>query len=178
MGEAFDKVARLLGLPYPGGPQISKYAETARSEHVTPSVTLPRPMITSNDLDFSFSGLKTAVRYYLEKQSKVTEELRKEVALAFENSVGEVLLNKTLRALDTYDAKTFVMGGGVSANSYLRRLFAEKIPETRDDTIIYIPEPHLTTDNAVMIGIAGYFNCLKNPFLSSREVKATGNLRL
>jgi len=179
VGEAFDKVARMLGLPYPGGPQISKYAESARAAGVEPRVELPRPMLTSKDFDFSFSGLKTAVRYYLEKLPKITEEVRTDVALAFENVVGEVLLKKTIRAIEKHGAQTFIMGGGVSANRYLRTLFKEKLSEEFPDLALYIPDISLTTDNAVMIAIAGYYN--RSRALENHEeetLRAEGNLKL
>lgn len=180
VGEAFDKVARMLGLPYPGGPQISKYAEAARAKNDVPMVKLPVPMLRSDDFDFSFSGLKTAVRYYLEKLPEITEAVRHDVALTFENVVGEVLLHKTTRAIEEYGAQTFVMGGGVSANRYLRQLFKEKLSEKFPELAIYIPEAALTTDNAVMIAIAAYAHSMRPGFSAPdpETIKAEGSLSL
>ena len=180
VGEAFDKVARMLGLPYPGGPQISKYAEVARARNDASSIKLPVPMRDSDDFDFSFSGLKTAVRYYLEKLPEVTEAVRHDVALTFENVVGEVLLHKTIRAIEEYGARTFIMGGGVSANRYLRTLFKEKLSEKFPELVIYIPEAALTTDNAVMIAIAAYAHSTRDNFtaVDPATIKAEGSLSL
>lgn len=180
VGEAFDKVARMLGLPYPGGPQISKYADAARSVGKTPKAPLPIPMLGSKNFDFSFSGLKTAVRYYLETIPEITEEVRHDIALAFENVVGEVLFKKTARAIDEHDIQTFIMGGGVSANRYLRELFREKLSTQFPDLKLYIPDISLTTDNAVMIAIAGYFRratAITEPS-GGLPIRAQGNLKL
>lgn len=179
VGEAFDKVARMLGLPYPGGPQISKYAHAARKENRTPRIELPRPMLGSDDYDFSFSGLKTAVRYFVEKLSEVTDEIRQEVALAFEQAVGDVLLAKTKRAMDAYGVQTFIMGGGVSANAYLRAHFKEKLSAQYPETALFIPDASLTTDNAVMIAMAGYYRSRYSASLPAPEsIRAAGNLKL
>lgn len=124
-GEAFDKVARMLGLPYPGGPEISKLAKTERKKNSglmeLSEVTLPRPMIHSKDFDFSFSGLKTAVLYYIRDYGPLTEKMKNEIAREFEDAVVDVLVSKTLKAVKTYKIKTLIVGGGVSANTYLQK---------------------------------------------------------
>ena len=177
VGEAFDKVARMLDLPYPGGPEISKRAEEAREKGMTPTVTLPRPMLHSDDCDFSFSGLKTAVLYAL-KDTKITPELTLELALEFENAVTEVLIKKTTKALGEHGAQTLILGGGVSANTHIRRSFEQHIQETLPHVALYLPDKKLTTDNAVMIAIAGHYNTQTQQSLPEEVIVADGNRRL
>jgi N6-L-threonylcarbamoyladenine synthase len=177
VGEAFDKVARLLGLPYPGGPQISKLAHDARVAHTTPRFTLPRPMIKSDDYDFSFSGIKTSVLYTLKKLPEITKEIKLETALEFENAVTEVLISKTKKALEEFNIKTLILGGGVIANTYIRQEF-EKLIHEFPDTKLLIPEINLSTDNAVMIAMAGYINMSAGKKQVSTSIKAEGNLKL
>jgi N6-L-threonylcarbamoyladenine synthase len=178
VGEAFDKVARLLGLPYPGGPEISRLAEIHRSKGLTPSFDFPRPMITSPDYDFSYSGLKTSALYKL-KEVHLTTETQEEMARAFEDAAVEVLIKKTEKALQNLDAKTLIVAGGVSMNTHLRRELV-KLAQRFEDTELLLPIPSLTTDNAVMIGMTGYLRILKDPSVLTRtvEIKATGNLSL
>lgn len=195
VGEAFDKVARMLGLPYPGGPEISKLAESIRSdltsdsEGLTLEFKLPRPMIHDNTCDFSFAGLKTAVRTLLQppihKNSRpsklvVDDEMRRVIAREFEDAVAEVLWKKTERALEATGAQTLVIGGGVSANTHIRRVFGEKVNNTVccSGVKLRIPQAALTTDNALMIAMAGYYHALKNDFADSDALRAEGNLRL
>jgi len=187
IGEAFDKVARLLGIAYPGGPGLSHLAATGRralETHMVPAGgtmrPLPRPMIHSGDLDFSFSGLKTAVLYQVRALEKLTDEQRAYIAADFENAVTEVVLKKTARALAQHPASTFVLGGGVSANTRLRsqltRLFKESFPTVT----LRMPSPDLSTDNAVMIGMAGYLMHLRNAptCMGTDELRADGTLSL
>lgn len=192
-GEAFDKVARVLGLPYPGGPEVSKLAAQERSSNVFSihPFTLPRPMINSKDYDFSFSGLKTAVLYLVRdlKEKYNEKELKKlfgpnsswqqKVACEFENSVVEVLVSKTIKALREYGAKTLIVGGGVSANRYLQEIMKKDVAENKLKTKIHFPSKRLTGDNALMIGIAGFFQ-FKNKKIAKNlnSVKANGNLSL
>lgn len=159
VGEAFDKVARMLGLPYPGGPEISRLARDAREARVTPETNLPRPMLNSGDLNFSFSGLKTAVLYTLqaiENERALSDEKKKEVALDFENAVTEVLIKKTKSAIDEYGARAVILGGGVSANTFIRESFTKLIEDEYHDVALHLPERKLTTDNAVMIALSGH----------------------
>ena len=197
VGEAFDKVARLLGLPYPGGPEISRLAEREQtSASFAPDVdrrqtsgavpALPRPMLHSPDFDFSFSGIKTAVRYLLEKISSLTPDVgglqtsgvASAIAREFEDAVTEVLVAKTKRALQEFGAKTLIVAGGVIANTHIRREFAklaaaECIP-------LLIPELSHTTDNALMIAVASYATVLNGveglPTASS--IRADGTARI
>ncbi len=179
VGEAFDKVARMLNLPYPGGPQISKLAEIARINKFTGTgITLPRPMIHTKDFDFSYSGLKTSVLYLIKKLSKLTPKLKIEIALEFENSATETLISKTKKALIKTKAKTLVIGGGVSANTHIRREFKRMIAKEFGKAKLYIPEQSLSTDNALMIGVAGYLKITKNKMKVYKNIRAEGSLRL
>ncbi len=156
VGEAFDKVARMLGLPYPGGPEISKKAKEARERNLPPyKHDLPRPMLNSHDLNFSFSGLKTSVRYAIEGK-ELTEDEVKALCRDFEDTVAEVLLKKTRDALTQYGAATLIIGGGVSANEYIRRTFQSELLTSHPDVEVYIPQPKLSTDNSIMIALAGH----------------------
>lgn len=176
VGEAFDKVARMLGLPYPGGPEISKLAEEARLSAEPHSYNLPRPMIDSATCDFSFAGLKTAVLYLLRDQ-KIPDHEKKLLAREFEDSVTEVLWKKTARALEDTGAQTLVVGGGVSANTHIRRTFEEKTRAYANVTL-RIPAASLTTDNAVMIALAGYYRARKQEYAHASSLRANGTLSL
>lgn len=155
VGEAFDKVARMLGLPYPGGPEISRLAELAREKDLPHFVELPRPMLDSGDFDFSFSGLKTAVRYAIEGK-ELTEDEKAAVAREFEDAATTVLLKKAKAAIDAHGGETLILGGGVSANRHIRSTFAEYFKKEYPMLALYLPEPKLTTDNSVMIALAGH----------------------
>lgn len=150
-GEAFDKTAQLLGLDYPGGPSVSALAQKGNPR----AVQLPRPMITSGDLDFSFSGLKTAVRVVLETKGKKPKAA--DVCASFEEAVCEVLVTKTLTAAKQARAKTVLLGGGVSANHRLRVMLAAAIAEKLPKVRYVEPDLAWTSDNAAMIAAAGYF---------------------
>lgn len=176
-GEAFDKVARLLQLPYPGGPEISKLARQARLASLPRVFELPRPMLNEDNFDFSFSGLKTAVRRIVEAGA-LDGEKKSQLAQEFEDAVADVLVTKTMRALDAYGANTIVVGGGVSANEHIRHRLAETLAEAGNSAQLLIPPPELATDNAIMIALAGYFHALKNEFAEPENLKATGNLTL
>lgn len=188
VGEAFDKVARLLNLPHPGGVNLANLAEEVR--HVihghfhhpeSTSCPLPRPMINSGDLDFSFSGLKTAVLYFLKNVQNVDDDLRGRIAVEFENAVGEVLASKTRRAIELFGAQTVLIGGGVSANKTVRRYLTEMVEHVFPGTTLYLPHQSLTTDNAIMIGMAGYLRFMQNDILPVErrsELSAKGRLKL
>ena len=155
VGEAFDKVARLLGLPYPGGPQISRLAADARKRNLLEFEALPRPMLNSGDLDFSFSGLKTAVRYAI-GDNELTDDQRAAIARDFEDAVTETLLNKTSIAVADTGAQTLIVGGGVSANQFIKRAFESHFLTEFPDCTVYFPSPSLATDNSIMIALAGH----------------------
>lgn len=174
IGEAFDKVARILDLPYPGGPEISKLAERWRESKKTESIKLPRPMINSKDLNFSFSGIKTAVLYTVKKLGTITDDLKAEIACEFENAVIEVVIKKMKTAIEQTGAQSVVIGGGVTANKKLR-LEIEKLAK-EEDCQIFIPEISHSTDNALMISIAGALRIAKNGLgKTENEPKADGN---
>lgn len=175
VGEAFDKVARMLDLPYPGGPEISKLAEAARADGTPSPFTLPKPMIDSGDLDFSFSGLKTAVMYLI-KDRTLDEFEKMKLAQAFEDAVADVLYAKTAHALADTGAKSLLIGGGVAANTHIARVFTERLATEFPHVTLLIPDKSLTGDNAIMIGVAGYFRALKKDY--REDFVATGTLSL
>ncbi|MDD2934966.1 MAG: tRNA (adenosine(37)-N6)-threonylcarbamoyltransferase complex transferase subunit TsaD [Candidatus Pacebacteria bacterium] len=188
VGEAYDKVARMLGLPYPGGPEISKLSEEFSKNYSLPTThyPLPRPMLHTNDFDFSFSGLKTAVLYTVKniknhayRQAGMTPEIKKEICAEFENAVVDVLLFKTKKAVAKNNIKTLILGGGVTANKKIRKEFKKLEKELGIDVLV--PDAKHSTDNAVMIGIAGYFRYLDNKVLlpnKTAKIRAEGNLAL
>jgi len=178
VGEAFDKVARMLGLPYPGGPQISRLAEKSRFRIQALGFKLPRPMLHSKDLDFSFSGLKTAVLYKLRDEQRKDEEFKEDIARAFEDSVTEVLVTKTRRAIEELpDIKTLIIAGGVSANTHITEAFRKLVEEYHQLTL-QLPGKELSTDNAIMIGIAVFIEVSQKPEILTDQtpIKAQGNL--
>jgi N6-L-threonylcarbamoyladenine synthase len=158
-GEAFDKIARILGLGYPGGPAISKIAEKAKPGEFK----LPRPMLNSKNYDFSFAGLKTAVLYLVRGLTKDSNRLdsstKASIALEAQQSIVDVLVTKTIRAAIKYEAKSIMLSGGVSANK-LSRTELEKSAK-QAGIKFFRPEMEYTTDNAAMIALAGYFNWMK-----------------
>ncbi len=162
-GEAFDKVAKMLGLPYPGGPIVAKRADSFREATVyelkTQSYPFPRPMINSDDFNFSFSGLKTSVLYTIKKvpEENRDETFIDEICHEFQEAVVDVLVAKTKKALEQYPAKTFVIAGGVSANVRLRNQLRNMIDTQFPDTTFLTPEFKYSLDNAAMIGIAAAY---------------------
>ncbi|MBI2612989.1 tRNA (adenosine(37)-N6)-threonylcarbamoyltransferase complex transferase subunit TsaD [Candidatus Kaiserbacteria bacterium] len=175
VGEAFDKVARLLGLAYPGGPEISRLAETARQQKLKADFVLPRPMMKEDNYDFSFSGLKTAVERRVATHPLQSLD-REKIAREFEDAVADVLTYKTLRAVEEYGVHTLVIGGGVSANMRIRKKFAFWAKES--GLALLLPPPEFSTDNGLMIALSGYFHALKKEFADPTKLSANGNLRL
>lgn len=179
VGEAFDKVARLIGLPYPGGALLSKLAALGRKADLPPlKADLPRPMINSGDLDFSFSGLKTAVRYAL-PATELSDTDKQALARDFENAVTEVLVKKTSDAVSIHGAKSLIVGGGVSANKFIRAEMNRYFLTEHPDCEIYFPTPGLSTDNSIMIALAGHARAANssNP-AAAKLFHAEGNLSL
>lgn len=176
VGEAFDKVARLLDLEYPGGPHIARLAERSR-ERGKNEIVFPRPMANDDTCDFSFSGLKTAVLYKLQKMEEISEEDKEHIAHAFEDAVKDVLAIKTERALSEYEAHTFAIGGGVSANTEIRHTLVDMIQEKFMDIPVHMPAPTLTGDNAIMIGAAAYARASEG-HSAHETISASGNLHL
>ncbi len=180
VGEAFDKVARMLDLTYPGGPAISKLAEKARKENLKNEVIVfPRPMLHSKDYDFSYSGLKTAVLYHIQnlekKHSGILQNvgIKESIAKEFEDAAIEVIIKKTVRAIKETGSTHLLLGGGVAANKYLQNEL-ERVSKENNFTVYY-PVKEITGDNALMIAIAGYLNKDKE---TREPQKATGSLKL
>lgn len=185
VGEAFDKVARMLGLPYPGGPAVSKLAGEFRAKNIENPFTMPRPMMHSGDYDFSFSGIKTAMLYAIRdltisnsRELETSEKIA--LACAFEDAAIEVLIYKTLKALDEHQAQTIIIGGGVAGNTYLRSELTKAIQNKYPQTTLLFPETWLATDNAVMIGLAAVTQIMSGQIKTSAPelLKADGNLSL
>lgn len=169
-GEAFDKVAKLLGLPYPGGPEVSKMATQAKHP-----VEFPRPMIHTKDYNFSFSGLKTAVLYYLRDHQGASKA---DICAGFQNAAVDVLVTKTIRAAKQYKARSVSLSGGVAANQMLRSKLADSCQLS--GVSFHLPPLNLCTDNAEMIGIAAAFKILYNSkaVISPLKLQANPNLNL
>lgn len=148
-GEAFDKTAKLLGLGYPGGPALAELAEAGRAERVK----LPRPMLTSGDLNFSFSGLKTAVLTKVRELATISEQQRADIARGFQDAIVEVLVSKALRAVAVSGLGQLVVAGGVGANRELRRQLDARAGKA--GIAVFYPELEFCTDNGAMIALAG-----------------------
>lgn len=167
-GEAFDKVAKMLGLPYPGGPHIDRLAREGRKDFVR------FPRARTKGYDFSFSGLKTAVLYYLRKQSREFIEAHiSDIAASFQEAVVDMLLEKTRIAMEELKCEKLAVVGGVSMNSRLREVFNKEFRSSE----VYFPEPQFTIDNAAMIGAVGMFK-LKKGEKSPFTLGANPNLKL
>lgn len=147
-GEAFDKVAKMLGLPYPGGPQIAKLAESGTVSRFH----FPRPMLDRPNLDFSFSGLKTHTLQLINQHQPIDEKTKSNIAAGFQEAVVDVLISKTSRALKETGFKQLVIAGGVSANQRLREKLSAALP---DDVQTFFPRHEFCTDNAAMIAYVG-----------------------
>lgn len=165
VGEAFDKIARVIGLGYPGGPKMDKLAQEG-----TPNIVLPKVHI--DGLDFSFSGLKTAI---INLHHKIPDINKADLAASFEKDVAEILLENTKKAVKETNINKIALAGGVSANIYIRKAFKEL--EEKENIKVYYPELKLCTDNAAMIASAGYYNFLKGNF-SDLKLNAVPNLKL
>lgn len=178
VGEAYDKVARLLGLQYPGGPHLSLLADEARKFGISIETKLPRPMISSDNLDFSFSGLKTAVLYAVRsapraENGELDRDWKLGLAREFEDAVSDTLRTKLKKAVEQTSATSLIIGGGVSANSYLRRMFEEVSKEF--SLRLFLPSKHVSGDNALMIALAGSFMTMQS---QNTPIKAQGTKSL
>ncbi len=171
-GEAFDKVARTIGLKYPGGPEIDKLAKTGDKY----AIELPRVMIDTDDYDFSFSGLKSAVLNFVNKSKMTNLPFKNEdLAASFQQAVSDVLVFKTIKACKENNIKILTLAGGVSANSFLRKSMQDACD--KEGIKLCVPSLKLCTDNAAMIGCAGYYEFLKGNF-ASLDLNAYPNLKL
>lgn len=171
-GEAFDKVAKMLGLDYPGGPIVAKRADAFCMKHQEPKAEkFPRPMLDADNFNFSFSGLKTSVLYTIKKipEEKRDELFIDEICYEFQEAVVDVLVAKTKKALALYSPKTFVIAGGVSANVRLRNQLRNSLRNEFPDTQFLTPEFSYSLDNAAMIGIAA---ALRYEYMSDAERQA------
>ena len=154
VGEAFDKVSKLLELGYPGGPLIEKLAQSGDSS----AFSFPRPMINKDNLDFSFSGLKTAVFYTLKDTKVINKQIKANIAASFQDAVADTLLIKSKKALEETKQNELVIGGGVASNKYIRK----KLVEGLKDNKIYFPPLERCTDNGAMVAFAGSFYLSNN----------------
>ena len=171
-GEAFDKVARAIGLGYPGGPKVDKLAKEGNSD----AITFPKAHIQGAPLDFSFSGVKSAVLNYLnECHMKNIEVNRADVAASFQKAVVDVLVEHAMHAVEEYGFKKFAIAGGVASNSALRSAMEEACKKR--GVAFYHPSPILCTDNAAMIGAAAYYEYLAGT-RSGWDLNAVPNLKL
>lgn len=180
-GECLDKIARILGLEYPGGPIISDLAKRFEKEkpETKIDITLPRPMIFSRNYDFSFSGLKTAVLYDFKRRNTCTRRKKEYIyQMCFEaqQAVIDVLIKKTTKAAKDWKAKAIILGGGVAANFQLQKQLTKKVKKDLPKSEIYIPPSRYCTDNAVMTAITAYFH--RKEKKSWHRIQAKANLRL
>lgn len=157
-GEAFDKVGRMLNLSYPAGPEVEKIAKLGNPK----SIPFPRPMLLDKSYDFSFSGLKTSVFYYLRDHKEKIKDLKfkADVCASFQEAAFEVLIKKTFKAASEFKAKSILLSGGVSANKTLRKKFNDLAK--KEKLLFFVPPFVYNTDNAVMIAISGFMLMQKN----------------
>jgi N6-L-threonylcarbamoyladenine synthase len=171
VGEAFDKSAKILGLPYPGGPMIDTYAKLGNPK----AFKFTKPKV--GDLNFSFSGLKTGILYFIEKKqrinSKFIEENLHDICASIQFTIVEILMDKLKNAVKHTGIKQIAIAGGVSANSEIRNRL--QLAEKQFGWTTYIPKFEYTTDNAAMIAITGYLKYLKNEYA---DVSVTAKARL
>ena len=171
-GEAFDKVAKMLGLPYPGGPAIDRLAESGNPH----AFVFPRAMLDRDDFMFSFSGVKTSVLYELRKnEAKMSGEgLRADIAASFQEAIVDVLVQKTMRAAGKYSPKSIVLAGGVAANIELRNRLTDTAKAV--NIPVHLPDFKYSLDNAAMIGAAGYYRALRGISVDPVVLVADPNL--
>lgn len=184
-GECFDKVGKLLGLEYPGGPKISALAKQGNPR----AIPLPRPMLKEANFDFSFAGLKTAALYWLRDHELAitvpgmnlpagvfgvtpTEPTLEDFCASLEQAITDVIVDKTCRAAIQFKPKTIIMGGGVSANEKIRDSLQTALAKTAPDAQFLIPDRRYSMDNGAMIAVAGYYQAQKNKFTPWRELTA------
>ncbi len=169
VGEAYDKVARTVGLGYPGGPIVDELAQVGSPTYKMPNISL------GNTYNFSFSGIKSHVINLVHNIKQRKEEVNiEDLCASFQETVSEVLVTKSLRAIKEYDAKMFIIAGGVAANKGLRKKISERITMVK----VVVPEFKYCTDNAAMIGVAGYYRYLKNKKTDDMSLNGTSRMKL
>lgn len=173
-GEAFDKVAKMLGLGYPGGPRVAEAARTGHAE----AVRFPRPMLESHDFDFSFSGLKTAVMIYLKEHGAAAPQAVADICASFQEAVVDVLVSKTLRAVNEFKPRSLLLAGGVSANTRLRTELAYALKRDAPQVVPFFAPLKYTGDNAAMVALAGYFRAVRRQFTDPLLLQADPQCRL
>ena len=174
IGESYDKVARMLGFEYPGGPKIAQLAQEARDLNIkSGDITLPRPMLHTPDFDFSFSGLKTAVLYKTQEFETLSDEIKLHIAHEFEEAIVEVLLKKIEKALKAKEYKNLIVSGGVIANTYIRS-HIQTLADTHNIPLL-LPTLTDSTDNAQMIAVAGAIKSLHTNSQINPNLKASGS---
>ncbi|MFA6514048.1 MAG: tRNA (adenosine(37)-N6)-threonylcarbamoyltransferase complex transferase subunit TsaD [Patescibacteria group bacterium] len=179
-GEAFDKGAKMMGLGYPGGPIVSKYASIYKQNNTNRQVSdinLPRPMLNSSNLNFSFSGLKTALLYQLKKDKNWKNRIE-EYCFEYQQAIIDVLVGKTIKAAIKLHAKTVMLSGGVSANSELRNFLKEAVNKKLNRINCLVPNFEYTTDNAAMIATAGFFTSLNHKTTKFSKLQVDPSLQL
>ncbi|OGL73715.1 tRNA (adenosine(37)-N6)-threonylcarbamoyltransferase complex transferase subunit TsaD [Candidatus Uhrbacteria bacterium RIFCSPHIGHO2_02_FULL_60_10] len=161
-GEAFDKTAKLMGLGYPGGPALSRLAANGNRR----AFDFPRPLLREKNLNFSYSGLKTAVRYFLERErARLTDEkFRQDVAASTEEAIVDVLVGKAAHAVVGRKCRSFLLAGGVAANGRLRQALAERLAAVAPEARLIEPPLKYCTDNAAMIAMAAYWRAKRGDF--------------
>lgn len=174
VGEAFDKTAKILGLPYPGGPEISRLATKGNPR----ALAFPRALLRRGNLDYSYSGLKTSVLYEVQKHRSRSRRYLADVAASFQQAAIDPLITKTRWAAEKTGVKTIVLGGGVAANAPLRQQLAAMIAGDLPGVRYQPPVLPLCMDNGVMIAIAGIFRAQKKQFTSWQKIKADPNWEL
>jgi N6-L-threonylcarbamoyladenine synthase len=180
-GECFDKVARILGLGYPGGPIIAAEAKKSKIYNLKSKIQLPRPMIYQKNYDFSFSGLKTAVLYNFQKQpAKVrkSKEYIRAISREVQQAIIDVLIHKTLKAAKNFRVKSIILGGGVAANRELRKQFKSILKSQKSIVNFLVPPKKFCTDNAVMVAVTAYFHQKLSPPKNWKKIKAYANLKI
>jgi N6-L-threonylcarbamoyladenine synthase len=169
VGEAYDKVARTVGLGYPGGPIVDRLAKEGKPEYKMPDISL------GDSYEFSFSGIKSHVINLVHNIKQRGEEINIEnLCASFQETVTDVLVNKSIKAINEYDAKMFMIAGGVAANKGLRKKIAERITNVE----VIVPEFKYCTDNAAMIGVAGYYQYMSKKALDNMSLNGKSRLTL
>jgi N6-L-threonylcarbamoyladenine synthase len=180
-GECLDKIARILGLGYPGGPIIATEAKKSKIYNRKSKIQLPRPMIYQKNYDFSFSGLKTAVLYDFRNRSLKVRKSKKyiqEMCFETQQAIIDVLIHKTLKAAKDFRVKSIILGGGVAANRELRKQFKSILNSQKSIVNFLVPPKKFCTDNAVMVAATAYFHQKLSPPKNWKKIKAYANLKI